>query len=79
MAGAILLTGGTSFLGTEIAAQLVRQSENTIYVLVRARDESHACARLKAAWKEQNGQSADPDDSGIIQTDCKQDQNILLR
>lgn len=38
----------------KIAAWLVQQSENTIYVLVRAQNEAHACARLKAAWKDQD-------------------------
>lgn len=52
MADAILLTGGTGFLGTEIAAKLIRQTEQTIYVLVRAGDEAHAELRLKAAWKQ---------------------------
>lgn len=52
MKNGILLTGGTGFLGTELAAQLIQHTEKTVYVLVRARDEAHAAARLKAAWKE---------------------------
>ena len=54
MTDAIFLTGGTGFLGTEIAAQLLQRTEKTIYVLVRAKDENHAAARLMAAWKDQD-------------------------
>lgn len=54
MTDAILLTGGTGFLGTEIAAQLVQQTGKTIYALVRARDSAHAAMRLKAAWKDRD-------------------------
>lgn len=50
MADAILLTSGTGFLGTEIAGRLVSQTEKTIYVLVRAGNETEAAAKLKAAW-----------------------------
>jgi len=52
MKNAVFLTGGTGFLGTEIAAQLIQHTEKTIYALVRAADEAHAAGRLKAAWKE---------------------------
>lgn len=52
MTEAILLTGGNGFLGAEIAAQLVQYPNQTIYVLVRAKDSAQAAARLKAAWKE---------------------------
>ncbi len=54
MTDAILLTGGNGFLGTEIAALLVQQTEKTIYALVRAGDEAQAAARLKAAWKDRD-------------------------
>ena len=46
MTDAILLTGSNGFLGTEIAAQLVGQTEKTIYALVRAGDSFHAAQRL---------------------------------
>lgn len=38
----VLLTGGTGFLGTLLAARLVRDPEITTYVLVRAADEEEA-------------------------------------
>lgn len=50
MTDTILLTGGTGFLGTEIAERLVRQTQSTIYALVRAGSEEEAAHRLKGAW-----------------------------
>lgn len=50
MADTILLTGGTGFLGTELASRLSGNPENKIYVLVRAADEQGAVHRLKGAW-----------------------------
>ncbi len=50
MRDTILMTGGTGFLGTELAAGLIRFSENKIYVLVRAADRAEAYHRLKGAW-----------------------------
>lgn len=47
----IFLTGGTGFLGSEIASRLVRQTDSDIYVLVRAENEEAAKARLHTAWQ----------------------------
>ena len=49
MTDTILLTGGTGFLGTEIAAALVRESNAKIYALVRSGSEEEAVHRLKAS------------------------------
>ncbi len=46
----ILITGITGFLGTEIAAELMRTTEDTVYGLVRAGSGSEASARLRALW-----------------------------
>ena len=50
MKDAILLTGGTGFLGTELAGLLIRDTESIIYVLTRAAGEEDAAARLKSIW-----------------------------
>ena len=47
----ILLTGGTGFLGTELAARLAKAEEAFVYVLVRAADHAEAAQRLRAAWQ----------------------------
>lgn len=47
----ILLTGGTGFLGTELAARLAKAEEAFVYVLVRAADGAEAAQRLRAAWQ----------------------------
>ena len=47
----ILLTGGTGFLGTELAARLAKAEETLVYVLVRAADHEEAAQRLRAAWQ----------------------------
>ncbi|MBQ9642860.1 MAG: AMP-binding protein [Lachnospiraceae bacterium] len=47
----ILLTGGTGFVGAELAAGLARKADKTVYVLVRAADDAQALHRLKAAWQ----------------------------
>ena len=46
----LFLTGGTGFLGTELASLLVRQPETILYVLVRAADRQAAVHRLRALW-----------------------------
>ena len=51
MKGGILLTGGTGFLGTELAARLAKAEEAFVYVLVRAADHAEAAQRLRAAWQ----------------------------
>lgn len=51
MADVIFLTGGTGFLGTELAAGLIRcPAAEKIYVLVRAADAEEASSRLRAVW-----------------------------
>ena len=50
-AEAILLTGATGFLGTELAQRLVRSPGTRIYALVRAADEAAGMLRLKEAWQ----------------------------
>ncbi len=44
------ITGGTGFVGTEVAAVLLRTSDEVIYTLVRAADEAAAIPRLKTVW-----------------------------
>ena len=46
----LFLTGGTGFLGTELASLLVRQPETALYVLVRAANKEEAMHRLRALW-----------------------------
>ncbi|MBQ8933321.1 MAG: AMP-binding protein [Lachnospiraceae bacterium] len=46
----IFLTGGTGFLGTELAAQLCRSPQTKVYILVRAETKALALHRLKSAW-----------------------------
>lgn len=43
----ILLTAGTGFFGPFLLCNLLRQCEGPIHVLVRARDDEHARARLR--------------------------------
>ena len=50
MTDTILLTGGTGFLGTELAGLLIGNTESNIYVLTRATGEEDAAARLKGIW-----------------------------
>jgi thioester reductase-like protein len=45
--GGILLTGGTGFFGPFLLASLLRQSDEDIYVLVRAADEEQGMQRLR--------------------------------
>jgi long-chain acyl-CoA synthetase len=47
MGGVILLTGGTGFLGTQIARRLIAQTDHRLIVLVQARD-ANAARRLAA-------------------------------
>jgi len=44
----VFLTGGTGFLGRELARRLLEQGE-TVFALVRARDEVEGFERLRAA------------------------------
>ena len=50
MKDCILLTGGTGFLGTELASRLA-QSDVTVYALTRAEDEESAAGRLRSLWQ----------------------------
>ncbi|MBR2764875.1 MAG: AMP-binding protein [Blautia sp.] len=51
MTDTILLTGATGFLGTELAARLIRMPRVRIYALVRAGGFQEACHRLREAWQ----------------------------
>lgn len=46
MTDTILMTGATGFLGSELAARLIRISQGKIYALVRAADEAAAYHHL---------------------------------
>ena len=50
MTDTILLTGATGFLGTELAARLVRFPQVRLYALVRSSGEDEAYHRLREAW-----------------------------
>jgi thioester reductase-like protein len=43
---AILLTGATGFVGTELLARYLQLTDRDVVVLIRARDDQHARARL---------------------------------
>src|SRR3954468_4714261 len=46
--GAVLLTGATGFVGTEILARYLERTDRPVLVAVRARDDAEAAARLRA-------------------------------
>ncbi len=46
----ILLTGATGFLGAQIARRLLRETDLTVIVLVRAENQAAATHRLSRAW-----------------------------
>ena len=48
-AGGVLLTGGTGFVGPFLLKSLLEQTDERLYVLVRARHEAHAAQRLWTA------------------------------
>jgi long-chain acyl-CoA synthetase len=48
----VFLTGGTGFIGTHIARQLVEQTDSRLIVLVRGENKENAIMRLKRAWWE---------------------------
>ena len=50
MADVFFLTGATGFLGTMLAAGLIRIPEVSTYVLVRAADDEEAYHRLRGLW-----------------------------
>lgn len=47
-ADAVMLTGGTGFVGRFLLAQLLQDTDATIFCLVRARSEHEASSRLRA-------------------------------
>ena len=58
MGGVILLTGGTGFLGAQVARRLVSQTDHRLIVLVRAADANKAARLAKRAfwdWPELRG------------------------
>jgi len=48
---AVLLTGATGFVGTELLARYLQLTDRTIYVLIRAENERHARERLREALR----------------------------
>jgi len=50
MNNVIFLTGGTGFIGTQIARRLIKEPNNNIVVLIRASGEQSAKLRLSRAW-----------------------------
>jgi amino acid adenylation domain-containing protein/FkbH-like protein/thioester reductase-like protein len=44
----VMLTGGTGFVGRFLLAQLLNDTEATVYCLVRAESERHGLSRIKA-------------------------------
>jgi long-chain acyl-CoA synthetase len=50
MGGVVLLTGGTGFLGTEVAARLLTRADLEIVSLVPARTDADAVAASTRAW-----------------------------
>ena len=52
MPAAVFLTGGTGFVGTHIARQLIEQTDSRLIVLVRGENQENAILRLKRAWWE---------------------------
>ena len=55
MSDTILLTGGTGFLGTELAERLVRDPDTKLYILIRAADPAAAMHRLEESLYFFNG------------------------
>ena len=44
---AVLLTGATGFVGMEVMARYLERSDREVLLLVRARDDDEAAARLR--------------------------------
>src|SRR3954466_4194831 len=45
--GAVLITGATGFIGTEVLARYLEHDDRRVYALVRGGDEAQATARLR--------------------------------
>jgi len=52
LSAVVLLTGGTGFVGTHVARQLIGQTDSRLIVLVRGENQENAILRLKRAWWE---------------------------
>ena len=48
--GAVLITGATGLLGTEVVSRLLAITSREIYALVRADSETEAASRLRSLW-----------------------------
>ncbi|MEN3282450.1 MAG: hypothetical protein V7607_3590 [Solirubrobacteraceae bacterium] len=46
--GAVLLTGATGFVGMEVLSRYLERSDRHVVAMVRAADDAHAAARLRA-------------------------------
>jgi len=49
---AVFLTGGTGFLGTQVARRLISNTDLTLVALVRARTKEEAACKLRREWWE---------------------------
>jgi long-chain acyl-CoA synthetase len=56
--GALLLTGATGFVGMEVLARFLERSDRHVVALVRADDDDHAAARLRATLDSACGDAA---------------------
>jgi thioester reductase-like protein len=56
--GALLLTGATGFVGMEVLARFLERSDRHVVALVRADDDDHAAARLRATLESACGEAA---------------------
>lgn len=52
MSAGVFLTGGTGFVGTQIARYLIQNTDSRVFVLARGSDKENADLRLKRAWWE---------------------------
>ena len=57
--GAVLLTGGTGFVGMELLARYLERTDRTVFVLVRADGGENAARRLRETLTSVLGTSAD--------------------
>jgi long-chain acyl-CoA synthetase len=59
MSPTVLLTGGTGFIGTEVALELLRRPDTNVIALVRASGANEAERRARRAWWDQPALSAE--------------------